>query len=1376
MKVDHTTRIPIWIQIPNLATELWNQSVFEGIARTLGGEVVSIDPFTRSLVRMGYARMCIEVPLCFSPQPEIFLRRTNGDFIRVEIVYESMIRFYRKCGSLSHLDSNCAQSREVSEQTLEANRFSALQTNMEETDSHVSSQLDPHEHGATSLEKPNLMAAWIAGEEQSRGASSNKRRRPLGLSQLALDTTNCSTPPNAQHSPKINTHQHRSGLSGENVGSPKGGGSGNALSSPSLKKLMKKSHSQGKDLHSQMALAFQAPPSWPIYPGDNKALLIDNSSFPSSLPVKGKQEKCNIRPTPSSQDLIMEVDPGELSANSKSAPSLLKEGTESLLADPHLPSDGRARVIAGWNPTTIRVVDIILCRDWIGLIANERHGSQTFATFGVYFHPHRSNHQAALQTLSTSLRNLVLPIAVIGDFNVVRDSNDKSGRAPNSSSCNDFNQFIVDNNLSIVEDPQRHFTWSNNRRNSATILCKLDWAMVNADWVLHVGDQNSLQILPRCTSDHSALVLCSVKASYRNPLRGQFKFLKNWSLRGECEEVISEGWNYQASGCAFIRVLAKLEVTRSKLSAWNRLHYGNISQKIDSIQKELDVVQARMDSGDSSLSDLEYCIRLELQATLREEELLWAQKSRTNWLKNGDRNTKFYQQVASGRKSRQSLSAISVGDLTIEAQDQNNEECTKFFKALLCEDAATGSMFEHLSPSLIVSREENLQLLAPISDSEIKHAVFSSKADSAPGPDGFPAFFYQRYWHIVGEDITKAIKGFFQTGRLVKKINRSILVLIPKHQGTCSPQDLRPIALCNSLYKFITKVICIRMRPILTRIIADSQGAFTKGRKLQDQVAMAHEVVNSMFVHYAPSVCCQLDLSKAYDRVNWNFLRNSLLSMGFHDAWIARIMTCVSTASIAISVNGVVGQYFHNSRGLRQGDPMSPLLFIGIMECLHRRILHSVNSNKLCGPIIPRVGKAPVDLFFADDIIFFLPLKVKFLLEIKGIMGEFEMKAGMKVNDAKSRMVTFNAKEDLNNLAVASTDWPLASLPLNYLGLPLFVGKFRPKGERGVGLKSIKDLNRACLGNLALLVGHTTSSWASLASQKYLSNHSLWTRKGKAKDSWLWRGIEWGWDTIKKEVKWSVGNGATARVWLDEWGEGILLFKVPSFEFYTLVNMRALSVAELKFAIQHNFDAKCLAKDVCPHLSSIHLSQSPDLWQWKGLDWNDVAWQHIWEDIRKKENVVYWKKTIWDAAIPPRAQWMQIEEQSVQVLSSNVQWVKAMWQMIRGQTRPPPGFHNINRMKTHLKFCCRNPSKELALISMIAFLLLRNSAGPCGRHRSFAGSVQAGEDCPRGRDDQSAAGVPASVSQGVPGLVAAAFEWHLLVDVPHLLGSDGRRR
>ncbi|KAF3777918.1 retrotransposable element ORF2 protein [Nymphaea thermarum] len=646
-----------------------------------------------------------------------------------------------------------------------------------------------------------------------------------------------------------------------------------------FKKHAGKSSSHGMDLDSRLVLAFQAPPSWPIDPGDTRTQVTD---VPTSSPP----------PPVENQDLIMEVDPGDLNVGSKPGPppeKILNWNIRGLV------SNGRARVIAGWNPVTIQVADVILCRDWIGLIAKERHGSQTFASFGVYLHPNRLARQAALCSLGSSICTLNLPTAVLGDFNATTT-------------------------LALLRIPD-----DTSRGATIGIILIRSCANWTGPWLMLIG-------------------------CFMLGLRIVFK--------------------------------SYLVVPRTIV--------------------------------------------------------LWSSVLLTLLVGNP-------KEVASGRKSRQSLSALSLGDLTIEAQDQINEECTKFFKALLCDDAATGSMFDHISPSPTVSREENLQLLAPISDLEIKRAVFSSKADSAPGPDGFPAFFFQRYWHIVGGDVTKAIKGFFETGRLVKKINRSILVLIPKHQGICSPQDLRPIALCNSLYKFITKIICSRLRPILARIIADSQGAFTKGRKLQDQVAMAHEVISSMSTHYAPSVCCQLDLSKAYDRVNWAFLRNSLLSLGFHDTWVARIMTCVSTASIAISVNGVVGQYFNSSRGLRQGDPMSPLLFIAIMECLHRRILRSVNTNKLCGPTLPRIGKASVELFFADDIIFFLPLKSEFLQELKSIMADFEIKAGMRVNDAKSRMVTFNAQEDLSNLVAASTGLKTAThydFDANRLAMEVFPSSY----------------------------------------------------------------------------------------------------------------------------------------------------------------------------------------------------------------------------------------------------------------------------------------------------------------------------------------------
>ncbi|KAF3775475.1 retrotransposable element ORF2 protein [Nymphaea thermarum] len=321
-----------------------------------------------------------------------------------------------------------------------------------------------------------------------------------------------------------------------------------------------------------------------------------------------------------------------------------------------------------------------------------------------------------------------------------------------------------------------------------------------------------------------------------------------------------------------------------------------------------------------------------------------------------------------------------------------------------------------------------------------------------------------------------------------------------------------------------------------------------------------------------------------------------------------------SNQALVVIVNGVVGQYINSSRGLRQGDPMSPLLFTVIMKCLRRCILHSVNTKKLSGPTLPRVGKALVELFFVDDIIFFLPLKLEYLQEIKSIMADFETKAGMRVNDEK--LVTFNAQEDVSNLVVASTGWPLASLLLNYLGLPLFVGKLsfqicqslvlkvqrklaswkasllsyagRPKGEGGVGLRSIADLNRACLGKLALQVGHATSPWASLVSKKYLRNHSLWTRR-----------------TV----------------------------------------------------IQDDIDVKRLTMGVLPHLNHVCLSQSPYSWQWNGLHWENITWKLIWKDIRKKGNSFYWKKAIWNVVVLPRAQWYTYIASEGRVYRSLVLWL-----------------------------------------------------------------------------------------------------------------------
>ncbi|KAF3777152.1 Transposon TX1 uncharacterized protein [Nymphaea thermarum] len=169
----------------------------------------------------------------------------------------------------------------------------------------------------------------------------------------------------------------------------------------------------------------------------------------------------------------------------------------------------------------------------------------------------------------------------------------------------------------------------------------------------------------------------------------------------------------------------------------------------------------------------------------------------------------------------------------------------------------------------------------------------------------------------MSNDIFEVMRSFMNSGRLVKKINRSMIALIPKHESARRVTEFRPIALCNSLYKFMSKLLANRMKNILTRIIGKEQCAFIPDRSMYENVILAHEVVHSLQSSKRPSCYLKLDMSKAYDLVNWKFLENALLKVGFSEEWVARVMSCVTSASASVLVNGVQGEYFYLARGLR---------------------------------------------------------------------------------------------------------------------------------------------------------------------------------------------------------------------------------------------------------------------------------------------------------------------------------------------------------------------------------------------------------------------------------------------------------------------------
>lgn len=197
-----------------------------------------------------------------------------------------------------------------------------------------------------------------------------------------------------------------------------------------------------------------------------------------------------------------------------------------------------------------------------------------------------------------------------------------------------------------------------------------------------------------------------------------------------------------------------------------------------------------------------------------------------------------------------------------------------------------------------MSDQQNDDLLSPITDDEVKAAVFHMHPDKAPGPAGMTPTFFQKNWSVIGKDVIQLTRNFFMTGDIEDNMNATNIVLIPKKKHPTYLTELRPIALCNVVMKVVTKVIANMLKKVLETIISDTQSAFLPGRLISDNIMISFEVM-----HYLKRksfgkegfMALKLDMSKAYDRIEWKFLKEILLTMGFSNWWTHLILQCVST-------------------------------------------------------------------------------------------------------------------------------------------------------------------------------------------------------------------------------------------------------------------------------------------------------------------------------------------------------------------------------------------------------------------------------------------------------------------------------------------------
>lgn len=299
--------------------------------------------------------------------------------------------------------------------------------------------------------------------------------------------------------------------------------------------------------------------------------------------------------------------------------------------------------------------------------------------------------------------------------------------------------------------------------------------------------------------------------------------------------------------------------------------FGNIFKNKRRLETRIKGVHKLLDSYPSSdLIKLERDLQCEYNRVLAHEEMLWYQKSRENWVKFGNRNTKFFHTQTVIRRRRNKVAGLFINDIWCNDDDTLKKEAQSFFKNLFQCNSPCHPHCLNLAAIPHISNDLQQTLLEPVSMLEVKNALFSMESYKAPGPDGFQPIFFKTYWHIVFKEVWELVSNAFIYGAIDASIAETLIVPIPKIAEPTSLKDFRPISLCNVLLKIISKVLVRRIRPHLDSFIGPLQSSFIPNRGTSDNAIIAQQIVHHMHKKKGKKgyLLFKIDFEKAYDMVD----------------------------------------------------------------------------------------------------------------------------------------------------------------------------------------------------------------------------------------------------------------------------------------------------------------------------------------------------------------------------------------------------------------------------------------------------------------------------------------------------------------------------
>ncbi|EAZ45614.1 hypothetical protein OsJ_30281 [Oryza sativa Japonica Group] len=379
------------------------------------------------------------------------------------------------------------------------------------------------------------------------------------------------------------------------------------------------------------------------------------------------------------------------------------------------------------------------------------------------------------------------------------------------------------------------YTYDNRREGRNNVKVRLDRVLADNSWRDIFSNSQVVHMTSPC-SDHCPILVRFTRDTSHANRKKCLHYEICWEREPASTEVIGDSWLEVGEKQHLGDINCALRKVMSALQTWSRTKFINVGRCLEKARKKLaELVERDADRREIRIASDH------MNELLYREEMLWLQRSRISWLKEGDRNTRFFHNRARWRAKKNKISKLRGPDGTVYSATKDLENlATDYFNDMFTAD-----------PTVDHSRVTRL---------------FQQKAH---GPDGFPARFYQRNWGLIKSDVVRVVKEFFHTGIMPDGINETAIVLIPKVNQPMELKEFRPINLCNVIYKIVSKCLVNRLRPILDDLISQNQSAFVPGRMITDNALLAFECFHSIQRNKSPgkAACAyKLDLSKAYDR------------------------------------------------------------------------------------------------------------------------------------------------------------------------------------------------------------------------------------------------------------------------------------------------------------------------------------------------------------------------------------------------------------------------------------------------------------------------------------------------------------------------------